>query len=138
MSINKNSSIINIIESHKQFNNSGLTCTCRSNDSNLLSRLNIYTEILDDSLVLIVSKSYMLEINLALNSICRNRILNSLVFLFFIKEFKYSFRSCCHRLYLIDNLSNLLYWLCEVLHILDKCLNITDCYNIFNSKKTAC
>ena len=48
---------------------------------------NIYTEILDDSLVLIVSESYMLEINLALNSFCRNRILNSLVFLFFIKKF---------------------------------------------------
>ena len=42
---NENQTII--IESHKQFNNSGLTCTCRSNDSNLLSRLNIYTEILD-------------------------------------------------------------------------------------------
>ena len=49
-----------------------------------------------------------------------------LLFLLFLQKLKYTLGCCRHRLYLIDHLRDLLDRLCEVFHILDERLDITD------------
>ena len=66
----------------------------------------------------------------------KERIRKLILFLF-AEELKYTFRSSCHGLYLIDHLRDLLNRLCKILDILDKCLNITDTDSSFNGKEPA-
>jgi len=67
----------------------------------------------------------MFKCNFTLDSLCGYRILYYLLLFFLFKKFKYSLSGCCHLLHHICDLGNLLNRLCEVLHVLYKCLDIT-------------
>ena len=92
---------------------------------------------MDDHLIRIVTKAYVLKFYVSdyFCHICR--LLHDLIFFLFFQEFKHTLCRCCHGLHLICYLCDLLDWLCETLHILDKRLNITNGNNSTDCQHTA-
>ena len=134
--IQQNRTTVYIIETHEQFYHCCLSGSGRSYDCDLLTRLYLSTEIIDNDLLRIITKMHMIKGNFACDGCNICRIFYNLYFLFFIQKFKYTLRCSRHRLYHIDDLCNLLNWLGKVLYILNERLNITDRNYIFNCEQT--
>ena len=65
------------------------------------------------------------------------RMLHYLIFFLLLQKFKHTLCCRCHRLHLIGYLCDLLDRLRKTLHILDKCLDITDGDHTTNGQHTA-
>ena len=80
---------------------------------------------------------YVVEGDFSCHSLDCCRILDNLVFLFLVQEFKDTLGCRRHRLYHVDDLRDLLDRLGKILHILNKRLNISDRDNIADCKKSS-
>ena len=86
MSVQPYFSGVNIIKSHQKLNHCCLARTGRSYYRDLLTRIHMRREIMNDNLVIIVSEFNMLEINLTVYVIRMYRIYRKPVFLLFFKK----------------------------------------------------
>ena len=138
MSIKTDCSAVYIIETHKQFYHRRFSGSGWSYDCDFLSRFYAGTEIIDDDLLWIVSKMDMIKCHCTCNFRNIRRMFYNLLFFLFLQKLKYTLGCCRHRLYLIDHLRDLLDRLCEVFHILDERLDITDCDRATDCKQSTC
>src|SRR5574344_144074 len=124
-SVQPDAAALHIIETHQKLHHCRLACASRPDDRNLLSRLYLCAEIMNDNLIRLIAKAYMLkaDCSIKLPDLCR--MLRCLLLLRLLQKGKNTFCSCCHGLYLIDNLRDLLNRLREIPHILDESLNIS-------------
>ena len=120
MAIYFDDTLIYIVETHQQFNHRRFTGTGRSYDCDFLSVMYICREIMNDDFIRIVTELNMFKLYISFQAFNRIRIFRLLYFLFLIKEFKDSLRSCCRRLQKVCNLRDLLDRLCKVTDILEK------------------
>ena len=65
--VNQNLSFLNIVITPNQIQNGGLSGTCRSDESHLLSRLNRETHILQNPVLILICEPDMTEFNTPLN-----------------------------------------------------------------------
>ena len=93
-----NTSAIEIIESHKQFHHSCLSCTCGTYNGNLLTILHICGEVIDNDLIRIVAEFYMFKLNISCKCINIYRVLLILALFRLLQEFKYALGSCSRGL----------------------------------------
>ena len=137
VSIDLDCPAVDIIKTHQQFDHGCLSGSGRSYDRGFLARFYFGAEIVDDDLLRVVAEMYVVEGDFSCHSLDCCRILDNLVFLFLVQEFKDTLGCRRHRLYHVDNLRNLLNRLGKVFHILDKCLDITDRDHVFDRQKSA-
>ena len=135
--VQQNGSAVDIVEAHQQFDHRRLSGSGRADDRGFLARFYFGAEIVDDNLLRVVAEMYVVEGDFSCHSLDCCRILDNLVFLFLVQEFKDTLGCRRHRLYHVDNLRNLLDRLGKVFHILDKCLDITDRDHVFDRQKSA-
>ena len=79
----------------------------------------------------------MRKLHTSLDMVWLYRIFHCYILFLLIEELKYTLRCSRHRLKLVCHLCYLLDRLCEILHILYKCLDITDCDDILYGKYTS-
>ena len=120
MAIYFDDTLIYIVETHQQFNHRRFTGTGRSYNCNLLSIMYICREIMNDDFIRIVTELNMFKLDIAFQTFNGIRIFRLLYFLFLIKKFKDSLRSCCGRLQKVCYLRDLLDRLCKVTDVLEK------------------
>gem|GEM_PF-2878692 len=137
MAVQQDRTAADIIEPHQQLHHCGFSGTGGAYNGDLLSGLYLGTEIVDHALLRLVTKGNMLKINIALHVCQFQRVLCCLHFFRFFEEFKDTFACRSHRLHLIEYLCDLLHGLGEVLHILDKRLNVTNGDRAANRQQTA-
>ena len=99
-----------------------------TDDGDLLSRLHLCAEIMDDDVLGIIPECHMLELNCASDLTGIIYGIRPVSLFFLAEEFKYSLGSGCHRLHLIHYLSDLLDRLPYVLDILYERLDVSDTY----------
>ena len=137
MVIQQNGSAVDIVEAHQQFDHRRLSGSGRADDRDFLARFYFGAEIVDDDLLRVVAEMYVVEGDFSSHGLNCRRILDDLVFLFFVQEFKDTLRCRRHRLYHVDHLRNLLDWLGKVFYILDECLDITNCNHVSDCQQTS-
>ena len=137
VAVQQNCTAVHIVKPHEQFYHGSLAGTGWANNGDLLSRLYLCAEIVDDALLRLVAKGNVFEIHTASYLFQLHRMLCRLHFLFLFKELKDTLRGSCHGLHLIDDLCDLLHGLGEVSDVLNERLNLTDGDRATNCQQAA-
>ena len=137
MAVDLDRTAVYIIKAHEQFDHRCFSGSCRTDDCDFLTFFYICREIVNDDLFRIVSEMNIFKLYISVKSFYRNRVFNRLIFFLFFEEFKHPLRWCRRKLKHVCHLSNLLDRLCKVSHILNKWLDISDFYCLFNRQKTS-
>ena len=88
MVVQQNGSAVDIVETHQQFDHGRLSGSGRADDRDFLAWFYFGAEIIDDDLLRVIAEMYVVEGDFSGHGLDRCRILNNLVFLFLVQEFK--------------------------------------------------
>ena len=126
MAVHFDGTVVDIVETHQQFNQRGFSGSGGTYDGHLLALMNLGREIMNDDLLRIITEADMLKAYLTLRILQSHRICHGLFLFFFLQELKNTLGSRRRGLKHICHLGNLLNRLGKALDILDKGLNLTD------------
>ena len=95
MAIYLNRTTVYIIETHKQLNHGGFSCTGRPYNRNFLTIFDLCRKIVDNDLFRIVTEAYMIKFYISAEPVNRNSILFGGLLFLLIQEFKYTLGIGC-------------------------------------------
>ncbi len=122
----QNRPVVDVIEAHQELDHRRLARTGRADDGNLLAFFHLRAKIVDNNLILVITKVHVVELHVPLQAFHRYRIWHRLVFLLFLQELEDALRRRGRRLQHVGHLRHLLDGRREIAHILDEGLDVPD------------
>ena len=84
-----------IIETHKQLDHGGFSSTGRTNDGDLLAIFDLCGKVMDNDLLRIVAKAYVVKFYISVQSVNGNSVLSGGFLFLLIQELKHTLGSGC-------------------------------------------
>ena len=137
MPVDPDTAFIDIVITHQQLDHCRLTGSGRTYDRDLLSILYLCRKVVNDQLIRIIAKCHVVKCHISVQAICRCRMIDLLILLLFLKEFKYTLGCGSCRLQHICHLRDLLDRLRKIPDVLEEGLDISDLNRIFDDEESA-